>query len=116
MGDQVSEQELMQLFSTQPGFVTLKVVRNTKSATAFVEYADLAAAMQVHDSQQVAPSSDHSWPAVGRYQFHLVIIHHDLTCNSLPAGDGFATRSRKILVVECLAGSIQEFSHVRRMS
>ena len=57
MGDQVSEPELMQLFSTQPGFVTLKVVRNGKSSTAFVEYADLAAAMHVHDSQQVLPLS-----------------------------------------------------------
>ena len=53
LGDQVSEQELAQLFGAQPGFVTLKVVRNAKSATAFVDFADLAAAMAVHDSQQV---------------------------------------------------------------
>lgn len=53
LGDQVSEQELIGLFSAQAGFVTLKVVRNAKSATAFVDFSDLAAAMAVHDSQQV---------------------------------------------------------------
>ena len=56
LGDQVSEQELAQLFGSQPGFVTLKVVRNAKSATAFVDFADLAAAMAVHDSQQARSS------------------------------------------------------------
>lgn len=54
LGDTVSEAELINLFKAQPGFVTLKVVRNPRSATAFVEFADLAAAMAVHDSQQVA--------------------------------------------------------------
>lgn len=53
LGDQVSEQELIALFSAQPGFVTLKVVRSAKTATAFVDFSDLAAAMAVHDSQQV---------------------------------------------------------------
>jgi len=53
LGDQVSEPELMGLFSTQPGFMTLKVVRNAKNSTAFVDFSDLAAAMAVHDSQQV---------------------------------------------------------------
>jgi len=54
LGDQVSEPELLGLFSSQPGFVTLKVVRNPKNATAFVDFSDLAAAMAVHDSQQVS--------------------------------------------------------------
>ena len=53
LGDTVSEPELMALFSAQPGFVTLKVVRNARNATAFVDFSDLAAAMAVHDSQQV---------------------------------------------------------------
>ena len=53
LGDTVSEAELLALFGAQPGFVTLKVVRNAKSATAFVEFADLASAMTVHQSQQV---------------------------------------------------------------
>lgn len=50
----MSEAELSSLFGGQPGFVTLKVVRSAKSSTAFVEFSDLAAAMAVHDSQQVA--------------------------------------------------------------
>lgn len=57
LGDTVSEGELLSIFSSQPGFVTLKLVRNVKSATAFVEFADLAAAMAVHDAQQVLTST-----------------------------------------------------------
>ena len=59
LGDTVSEAELLALFGAQPGFVTLKVVRNAKSATAFVEFADLASAMTVHQSQQVAAPARH---------------------------------------------------------
>ena len=59
LGDQVSEQELIGLFSAQPGFVTLKVVRSVKTATAFVDFSDLAAAMAVHDSQQVNSFATH---------------------------------------------------------
>jgi hypothetical protein len=72
LGDQVSEPELMGLFSTQPGFVTLKVVRNPKNSTAFVDFSDLAAAMAVHDSQQVPhpPVSDLDWGPNGIFLFH----------------------------------------------
>lgn len=67
LGDQVSEQELVGLFSAQPGFVTLKVVRNAKSATAFVDFADLAAAMAVHDTQQVSRHANIIYSRHGDY-------------------------------------------------
>ena len=94
LGDQVSEQELAQLFGAQPGFVTLKVVRNAKNATAFVDFADLAAAMAVHDSQQVGSLL----PATGlgvkkRWHrgvlkpdgknVHCECVERDLTCHHL---------------------------------
>ena len=78
LGDTVSEPELLALFSSQPGFVTLKVVRNTRTATAFVDFADLAAAMAVHDSQQVQPS-----PVLTRWQRRFTGCWRTSLCPSM---------------------------------
>lgn len=53
LGDNVSEAELRGLFAHQPGFLQLKLVRGTRSTSCFVEFADVASAMAVHQSQQV---------------------------------------------------------------
>lgn len=60
LGDNVSEAELRGLFTHQPGFLQLKLVRGARSTSCFVEFADVATAMAVHQSQQgaILASSD----------------------------------------------------------
>mmetsp|Transcript_15355 Transcript_15355/g.42921 ORF Transcript_15355/g.42921 Transcript_15355/m.42921 type:complete len:326 (+) Transcript_15355:234-1211(+) len=60
LGDHVNEVELRALFSHLPGFSQLKMVRNSRSTTCFVEFTDVASAMLVHQSQQgaILQSSD----------------------------------------------------------
>eukprot|EP00878_Enallax_costatus_P016607 GHUV01017425.1.p1 GENE.GHUV01017425.1~~GHUV01017425.1.p1 ORF type:complete len:239 (+),score=59.96 GHUV01017425.1:155-871(+) len=60
LSDNVDEGELQGLFSTQPGFAQLKVVRNARNISCFVEYESVASAMQCHTTQQgaVLRSSD----------------------------------------------------------
>uniref|UniRef100_A0A061RX97 Cell wall integrity protein scw1 n=1 Tax=Tetraselmis sp. GSL018 TaxID=582737 RepID=A0A061RX97_9CHLO len=60
LGDHVSEAELRALFSHQPGFNQLKMVRNSRNTTCFVEFVDVASAMMVHQTQQgaILQSSD----------------------------------------------------------
>mmetsp|Transcript_13732 Transcript_13732/g.39795 ORF Transcript_13732/g.39795 Transcript_13732/m.39795 type:complete len:209 (-) Transcript_13732:1066-1692(-) len=54
LADDVSEAELHGLFASQPGFKQMKMVRGTRSVTAFVEFDDLATAMATHGSLQGA--------------------------------------------------------------
>lgn len=54
LGDMVSEAELKGLFGSQPRFRQLKVVRGPRSTTCFIEYADIAAAVAVHERLQGA--------------------------------------------------------------
>ncbi|KAF6258766.1 hypothetical protein COO60DRAFT_1691111 [Scenedesmus sp. NREL 46B-D3] len=60
LGDNTSEQELRTLLSSQPGYRQLKMVRGSKSTTAFVEFGDVGTAIMVHSALQgaVLPSSD----------------------------------------------------------
>lgn len=60
LADNVNELELKGVFGPQPGFRQLKVVRNTRAVTAFVEYDTVEQAQAVHGSLQgaVLPSSD----------------------------------------------------------
>lgn len=60
LGDNVSEAELRSLFSSQPGFKQLKIVRNARNTSCFVEFDDIPTAAAVHGSQQgaILASSD----------------------------------------------------------
>ncbi|PRW58713.1 cell wall integrity scw1 [Chlorella sorokiniana] len=60
LGDGVNEAEIRGLFSHQPGFQQLKLVRGPKGVTCFIEFIDVTSAMAVHDAQQgaILASSD----------------------------------------------------------
>jgi hypothetical protein len=60
LGDNVDEQELRDLFSSQPGYKQLKLVRGQKLVNCFVEYVDVTTAVMVHNLLQgaVLPTSD----------------------------------------------------------
>uniref|UniRef100_A0A7S0S4L0 RRM domain-containing protein n=1 Tax=Chlamydomonas leiostraca TaxID=1034604 RepID=A0A7S0S4L0_9CHLO len=61
LSDTVSEVELMQLFSAQPGYRQMKLVRGPKQqVSCFVEFEDVVAASTVHNALQgaVLASSD----------------------------------------------------------
>lgn len=60
LGDNVNEAELRSLFGSRPGFKQLKVVKNGKSTTCFVELVDVPSAIGVHQELQgaVLSSSD----------------------------------------------------------
>jgi len=60
LGDNTSEAELRAMFCHMPGFTQLKMVRNHRSTTCFVEFGDVASAMMVHQQQQgaILQSSD----------------------------------------------------------
>ncbi|KAI3433541.1 hypothetical protein D9Q98_003351 [Chlorella vulgaris] len=54
LGDATNEAEMRSLFSHQPGFQQLKLVRGQKGLSCFIEFADIPTAMAVHDAQQGA--------------------------------------------------------------
>ncbi|KAL6753888.1 hypothetical protein V8C86DRAFT_1792373 [Haematococcus lacustris] len=60
LSDQVSEMELMTLFSAQAGFRQMKLVRGPKQVSCFVEFEDVMSAAAVHATYQgaVLPSSE----------------------------------------------------------
>ncbi len=53
LGDSVSEAELRSVFSILPGFQQIKLGKNNRNISCFVEFRDLASAMGCHQSQQV---------------------------------------------------------------
>lgn len=54
LGDNVNEQELQGLFAGQQGFSQLKVLRNGRQVSCFVEFDTIEAASQCHTTQQGA--------------------------------------------------------------
>ncbi|GJP41747.1 hypothetical protein CLOM_g1395, partial [Closterium sp. NIES-68] len=52
LGLGVSEAELMQIFSVQPGYVQLKLLRQGMSTCCFVQFVDVEAASAVHVALQ----------------------------------------------------------------
>lgn len=60
LGEAASEAELHTIFSPQPGFQQLKLVRGPKGISCFIEFADVPTAMACHSTQQgsVLQSSD----------------------------------------------------------
>uniref|UniRef100_A0A7S3VLL5 RRM domain-containing protein n=1 Tax=Dunaliella tertiolecta TaxID=3047 RepID=A0A7S3VLL5_DUNTE len=54
LSDTVSEVELCQLFSAQPGYRQMKLVRGPKQVSCFVEFDDLISATTVHQALQGA--------------------------------------------------------------
>eukprot|EP00891_Asterochloris_glomerata_P004342 jgi/Astpho2/4342/Aster-07431 len=60
LGDSVSEAELRSVFSILPGFQQIKLGKNNRNISCFVEFRDLASAMGCHQSQQglILNSSD----------------------------------------------------------
>uniref|UniRef100_A0A0C9SA94 TSA: Wollemia nobilis Ref_Wollemi_Transcript_4376_1943 transcribed RNA sequence n=1 Tax=Wollemia nobilis TaxID=56998 RepID=A0A0C9SA94_9CONI len=60
LGENTSEAELRGLFSGQPGFKQMKVLRQGRSTVCFIEFEDLNSALAVHNNLQgaVLTSSD----------------------------------------------------------
>eukprot|EP01023_Acetabularia_acetabulum_P033817 TRINITY_DN3166_c1_g1_i2.p1 TRINITY_DN3166_c1_g1~~TRINITY_DN3166_c1_g1_i2.p1 ORF type:complete len:317 (+),score=71.80 TRINITY_DN3166_c1_g1_i2:189-1139(+) len=60
LSDNVDENELRGLFSTQPGFRQMKLVHGDKGTNCFVEFMDVASASNTHQMQQgaILTSSD----------------------------------------------------------
>ncbi|GBG87938.1 hypothetical protein CBR_g46305 [Chara braunii] len=54
LGEMTSESELRSLFSSQPGFRQMKVLRQAASTVCFVEFVDINSAMLVHTNLQGA--------------------------------------------------------------
>ncbi|BBN15866.1 hypothetical protein MPTK1_7g01560 [Marchantia polymorpha subsp. ruderalis] len=54
LGEATSEAELRGLFSGQPGFRQMKVLRQGKSTVCFIEFGDVSTAMSVHQNLQGA--------------------------------------------------------------
>ncbi|KAJ3698432.1 hypothetical protein LUZ61_002137 [Rhynchospora tenuis] len=59
LGENVIEEELRGLFSVQPGYKQMKVLRQERSTVCFIEFEDVVSASQVHQNLQgaVIPSS-----------------------------------------------------------
>ena len=60
LGENVVDDELRAVFSPQPGFQQLKVVRSPRGISAFIEFTDVTTATAAHESQQglILGSSD----------------------------------------------------------
>ncbi|MCO5581211.1 hypothetical protein L7F22_035089 [Adiantum nelumboides] len=60
LGESTSETELRGLFSGQPGFKQMKVLRQGRSTVCFIEFTDVNAAIAVHNNLQgaILASSD----------------------------------------------------------
>ncbi|XP_059641390.1 cell wall integrity protein scw1 [Cornus florida] len=59
LGENVNEEELRGLFSAQPGFKQMKILRQERHTVCFIEFEDVNSATNVHHSLQgaVIPSS-----------------------------------------------------------
>ncbi|KAD2806290.1 hypothetical protein E3N88_39667 [Mikania micrantha] len=60
LGENINEEDLRGLFSMQPGFKQMKVLRQERHTVCFIEFEDVNSATNVHHSLQgaVIPSSD----------------------------------------------------------
>ncbi|PON71031.1 Splicing factor-like protein [Trema orientale] len=65
LGENINEEELRGLFSVQPGFKQMKILRQERHTVCFIEFEDVNSASNVHHSLQgaVIPSSG-SWKLV----------------------------------------------------
>ncbi|XP_041000172.1 cell wall integrity protein scw1 [Juglans microcarpa x Juglans regia] len=59
LGENINEEELRGLFSVQPGFKQMKILRQERHTVCFIEFEDINSATNVHHSLQgaVIPSS-----------------------------------------------------------
>ncbi|KAK4395003.1 Cell wall integrity protein scw1 [Sesamum angolense] len=59
LGENINEEELRGLFSAQPGFKQMKILRQERHTVCFIEFEDVNSATNVHHSLQgaVIPSS-----------------------------------------------------------
>ncbi|XP_038718408.1 cell wall integrity protein scw1 isoform X2 [Tripterygium wilfordii] len=77
LGENINEEELRGLFSVQPGFKQMKILRQERHTVCFIEFEDVNSATNVHHSLQgaVIPSSG----SVGmRIQYPFDISMHVL--------------------------------------
>ncbi|KAK3018310.1 hypothetical protein RJ639_002928, partial [Escallonia herrerae] len=73
LGENINEEELRGIFSVQPGFKQMKVLRQERHTVCFIEFEDVNSATNVHHSLQgaVIPSSG----SIGmRIQYPLILI------------------------------------------
>ncbi|EXC28854.1 RNA-binding protein with multiple splicing 2 [Morus notabilis] len=73
LGENINEEELRGLFSVQPGFKQMKILRQERHTVCFIEFEDVNSASNVHHSLQgaVIPSSGSGFANCNR-QFGLI--------------------------------------------
>ncbi|KAL5079543.1 hypothetical protein RYX36_007964 [Vicia faba] len=59
LGENINEEEVRGLFTVQPGFKQMKILRQERNTVCFIEFEDLTSATNVHQNLQgaVIPSS-----------------------------------------------------------
>ncbi|GMN48111.1 hypothetical protein TIFTF001_017275 [Ficus carica] len=83
LGENINEEELRGLFSVQPGFKQMKILRQERHTVCFIEFEDVNSATNVHHTLQgaVIPSSG----SVGmRIQYPLAKLSMDKAFRNLP--------------------------------
>ncbi|XVE89472.1 hypothetical protein DITRI_Ditri19aG0203900 [Diplodiscus trichospermus] len=77
LGENINEEELSGIFSAQPGFKQMKILRQERHTVCFIEFEDVNAATNVHQSLQgaVIPSSG----SVGMRIQYPFVFHFSVT-------------------------------------
>ncbi|KAL3683634.1 hypothetical protein R1sor_001656 [Riccia sorocarpa] len=88
LGEATSEAELRGLFSSQPGFRQMKVLRQGKSTVCFIEFGDVSSAMAVHQNLQgaVLTTSDRGGMRIQYPKSTVILIEDPCTYSKNPYG------------------------------
>mmetsp|Transcript_20582 Transcript_20582/g.53688 ORF Transcript_20582/g.53688 Transcript_20582/m.53688 type:complete len:182 (-) Transcript_20582:650-1195(-) len=87
LSDNINEAELTSVFSTSPGFRTVKVLRG-RTTTAFVAYETTEQAIQAHGAHQNAVLASNAEKGSIRIQFSKNPFGRKRDYNGEPAGGG----------------------------
>ncbi|KAG2720841.1 hypothetical protein I3760_02G052800 [Carya illinoinensis] len=76
LGENINEEELRGLFSVQPGFKQMKILRQERHTVCFIEFEDINSATNVHHSLQgaVIPSSGSVGMRI-QYPYNVLSLH-----------------------------------------
>ncbi|KAF8400389.1 hypothetical protein HHK36_013687 [Tetracentron sinense] len=103
LGENIVEEELRGLFSVQPGFKQIKILRQERNTVCFIEFNDVISASSVHHNLQgaVIPSSGR-----GGMRIQYPSIFYAKECQTMYAVQDMFNRNLKTL----------ELPFVRRLS
>ncbi|KAK9282471.1 hypothetical protein L1049_005389 [Liquidambar formosana] len=79
LGENINEEELRGLFSVQPGFKQMKILRQERHTVCFIEFEEVNSATNVHRSLQgaVIPSSGSVGMRI-QYPLSILLCHFDV--------------------------------------